>query len=423
MAADSFLTDWKVRFFTVWTGQAVSLVGSALVRFALIWWLTEQTESATVLTTATLVSILPVIVLAPFSGALVDRWNRRRVMVISDALIAVLTALLALLYWLGVVRVWHVYAILFFRAFGDVFQGPAMQASTSLMVPKRQLARVAGMNDTLMGVVNIVSPPLGALLVETVSMQGTLAIDLVTAVLAIGPLLFIRIPQPETDAEKREGASYWQEIAAGLRYVWGWRGLTFLFVVLAAIRFFLAPAFSLLPLMVKEHFGGAALELAWINSAHGFGFIAGGFALSTWGGFKRRSQTALLGLIGVGIGSLAFGMVPGSAFKLALVIMFVRSMMVPFIRSSVMAIFQTYVPADMQGRVFTLQLSSISMMAPFGLALGGPIAEVSGVPTIFVMTGLGCLVLAVVWALTPTLLHLEDQTKTWHRGEDILAVH
>ena len=378
------------------------------MRFAIIWWLTEQTGSATVLTTANLVSMLPFLLLAPFSGALVDRWNRRWVMVISDALIALFTAALAYLYWRGSVEVWHVYVILFLRAFGDVFQSPAMSASTSLMVPKAQLARVGGMNDLLMGVVNIVAPPLGALLVATVSMQGTLAIDLVTAVLAIAPLLFIRIPQPPAAPASQERTSVFREMAQGFNYVWNWRGLFFMFMVIALLRFFMAPAFSLLPLMVTDHFGGGALELAWMNSAHGFGFIAGGLILGVWGGFKRRTLTALLGLIGVGLGSLAFGLVPANIFWLALVMMFLRTMMLPMVRGTVMAIFQSYVPAEMQGRVFTLLLSSITVMAPFGLALGGPLAEAHGVPIIFVITGFGCLGVALIWALTPKILYLED---------------
>jgi DHA3 family macrolide efflux protein-like MFS transporter len=413
--------NWKARFLTIWVGQAFSLVGSALVRFALIWWLTEKTESPVVLTTATLISMLPFIGLAPFSGALVDRWNRRWVMVVSDAIIAILTAALAVLYWLDVAQVWHVYLVLFLRSFGGVFQSPAMQASTALMVPKKQLARVAGMNDTLMGVVNIVSPPLGALLLEVLSMEGTLVIDLVTAALAIGPLLFIPIPQPEPDPDRQSG-SFWEEMSAGFRFVWGWKGLFFLFVVLAAMRFFMAPAFSLLPLMVKDHFGGEALELGWINSAHGFGFIAGGFLLSLWGGFKRRSYTALAGLVGVGIGSLAFGLVPANAFGLALGVMFLRTMMIPMIRSSVMALFQTYVPADLQGRVFTLLLSSISLMAPAGLALGGPVANALGIPAVFVITGVGCLGIAVVWALSPTILTMEDEREERESPVDVAAV-
>ena len=403
------IENWKPRFFTIWVGQAFSLVGSALVRFAVIWWLTEKTGSPTVLTTATLASMLPFLLLAPFSGALVDRWNRRWVMVISDALIALLTAVLAYLYWRGTVEIWHVYVILFLRAFGDVFQSPAMNASTSLMVPKEQLARVGGMNDLLQGVVSIVSPPLGALLVATVSMPGTLAIDLVTAVLAIAPLLFIRIPQPPASPVSQERTSVLREMAEGFSYVWNWRGLFFMFMVIALLRFFMAPAFSLLPLMVTDHFGGGVLEMAWMNSAHGFGFIAGGLVLGVWGGFKRRTFTAVLGLAGVGLGSLAFGLVPAGAFWLALILIFLRTMMLPLIRGTVMAIFQSYVPAEMQGRVFTLLLSSMTVMAPIGLALGGPIAKAYGVPVIFIITGIGCLGVALIWALTPTILYLEDE--------------
>ena len=182
-----------------------------------------------------------------------------------------------------------------------------------------------------------------------------------------------------------------------------------MFIVLAALRFFMTPAFSLLPLMVTEHFGGDALELAWINSSHGFGFIAGGFTLSLWGGFKRRTSTALVGLIGVGLGSMAFGLIPADVFWLGLVVMFLRTAMIPFVRGAVMAIFQTYVPPELQGRVFTLLMASISIMAPFGLALGGPIANAYGVNTIFVLTGIGCLGVALIWALNPSILNMESQ--------------
>ena len=401
------IMGWRPRFFSIWTGQAFSLVGSSLVQFALVWWLTETTGSATVLTTATLVSTIPMIVLGPFVGVLVDRWSRRWVMIVSDSLIALFTAVLAYLFWRGIAEVWHVYVVLFLRSFGGIFQFPAMRAATSLMVPRAQLTRVGGMNETLQGIVSIVSPPLGALLLQVVSIQGTLAVDLLTALLAIGPLLVFRVPEPDVDeaAARRPPLS---DMGQGLRYVWNWRGLFYLLVVLAGMRFFMAPAFSLLPLMVTRHFGGEALELAWLSSAHGFGFIAGGFILSIWGGFRRRTKTALLGLVGVGIGSLAFGLVPAGAFGLALIVMFVRTATVPMIRGSIMAIFQVYVPPEMQGRVFTLLMSAVSLMAPLGLALGGPLADAAGVPAVFIATGVGCLLIATVWSTNRTIMQLED---------------
>jgi DHA3 family macrolide efflux protein-like MFS transporter len=399
---------WKVRFFTIWIGQAFSMVGSALVRFALIWWLTEETGSATVLATASLVSMLPFILLGPFVGALVDRWNRRWTMIISDALIALLTGLLAYLFLRGVARTWHIYAVLFARSLGGAFQDPAMRASTSLLAPREQLSRIGGMNETLAGVVNIVSPPLGALLLEVLDMQGTLAVDILTALLAIGPLFFLRIPQPAPRDRVDGATSVLHDMVAGFRYVLSWRGLTFMFIALAGLRFFLAPSFSFLPLVVTEHFRGEALELGWINSAHGFGFVAGGFILSVWGGFRRRTTTALVGLVGVGVGMVVFGLMPAEAFGMALVVMFLRATMVPMIRGPVMAIFQAHVPPALQGRVFTLLISSISVMAPFGLAIGGPLADAWGARTLFLIGGIGCLVMACVWALSPTIMHMED---------------
>jgi DHA3 family macrolide efflux protein-like MFS transporter len=150
---------WQPRFFTMWTGQAFSLAGSRITQFALVWWLTQQTGSATVLAAATLAAIIPEIFLSPIAGIYVDCWNRRRVMIAADALIALASLWLAYQYWTGVAQVWHVYAIILARGVGGSFHWPAMQASTSLMVPKRHLARVAGLNQTLNGALNVIGPP------------------------------------------------------------------------------------------------------------------------------------------------------------------------------------------------------------------------------------------------------------------------
>ncbi|HAE58218.1 MAG TPA: MFS transporter, partial [Anaerolineae bacterium] len=139
ISSEKFQANWKPRFFTIFGGQALSLFGSSLVQFALVWYLTQQTGSATILATATLVAMLPQIILGPFVGALVDRWNRRLVMMVADGLIALATLVLAGLFWFDLVQVWHIYAILLVRSTGGAFHWPAMQASTSLMVPKEQL--------------------------------------------------------------------------------------------------------------------------------------------------------------------------------------------------------------------------------------------------------------------------------------------
>ncbi len=180
--------NWKVVFFTVWTGQAISLLGSMLVQFALIWHLTVEHQSATILATASLVGLLPQVFLAPFVGALVDRWNRRLIMIAADTVIAMATVVLAVLFALKVVEMWHIFLLMFIRAVGGAFHGPAMMASTSLMVPKEHLTRIQGINQMLNGGLNIVAAPLGALMLELLPMQAILGLDVVTAVLAILPL-------------------------------------------------------------------------------------------------------------------------------------------------------------------------------------------------------------------------------------------
>ncbi|MCI0521317.1 MAG: MFS transporter, partial [Chloroflexi bacterium] len=193
ITAADFQVNWKPRFFTIWGGQALSLVGSALVQFALVWWLTVETGSATILASASLVALLPQIFLGPFVGALVDRWNRRRIMIVADSGIALATVALMILFALERAEVWMIFVLAFVRSLGGAFHHPAMTASTSLMVPKEQLTRVAGLNQTLQGVIGIFAPPLGALLISLFPTQAILAIDIGTALLAIVPLLFILI--------------------------------------------------------------------------------------------------------------------------------------------------------------------------------------------------------------------------------------
>jgi len=184
------------KFWVIFSGQAFSLFGSRLVQFTLVWWLTQESGSASVLALASIMALLPQVLLGPFAGSLVDRWSRRMVLIVSDGAIAVAIVVLAVLYSWGVVEIWHVYVLMFVRALLEAFQWPAFQASTSLMVDKEQLPRVAGFNQSLQGLVSILAPPLGALLFEVLPIQYILAIDVATAFLAISPLLVIAVPQP-----------------------------------------------------------------------------------------------------------------------------------------------------------------------------------------------------------------------------------
>jgi DHA3 family macrolide efflux protein-like MFS transporter len=409
------LANWKTPFFGIWTGQAISLLGSQLVQFALVWWLTETTGSATVLATATLVAILPGVVLGPFAGALVDRWNRRKVMIAADSFIALVSLGLAYLAWSGRLQVWHVYTAMLARALGDAFHWPAMQASTSLMVPERHLSRIAGLNQTLRGMLNITAPPLGALLLAVLPLHNIISIDVLTALVAIGPLLVISIPQPVQ--EEAAGAptgtlgTLWSDMGVGLRYVWSWSGLKAVLILAMIINFVVNPAFSLMPLLVTDHFGGGAIQLGTLESGYGIGMVLGGLLLSTWGGFKRRILTSLIGLVISGVAIMGIGLAPGGLFFLAVGSLFVAGFMNPLVNGPLFAILQSVVAPEMQGRVFTLVGSLASAMMPISLAVAGPLSDVVGVRAWYVFGGGIFALLGVAAFFIPAVMELEQQRR------------
>jgi MFS transporter, DHA3 family, macrolide efflux protein len=400
-------------FLIIWIGQACSWFGSELVQFALVWWLTNTTGSATVLTFATTMAVLPRIFIGPFAGALVDRWNRRVVMLVADGAIALATLMLVVLYGLGIAEIWHVYGLMFVRATGSVFHLPAMAASTTLLVPEKHLARVGGLNQTLAGVVAIVSPPLGALLIELLPMQGILAIDVVTAALAIGSLLFLSIPQPTQLAPARGGASLAHavlaDLRAALRFVWGFAGLRSLIAIIMTLNVLGWPLVTLAPILITKHFGGGAAEMGWFQSALGFGAIFGGLTLSLWGGFQRRIITLFLALILDGASMIVLGLSPATAFLLAAGAWFCVGIMSSMINGTSMALLQATVPPAMQGRVFALNWSCVTAMAPLGLVVAGPIADRLGAPIWYVIAGVTHAAVGILAFCIPALMRIEKQ--------------
>jgi DHA3 family macrolide efflux protein-like MFS transporter len=400
---------WKQRFFAIWGGQAISLLGSQLVQFALIWYLTELTGSATVLAIASMVGLLPGVLLSPFIGVLVDRWNRKSIMIVADAAIALTTLSLLILFASGIIEVWHIYVVMFIRSVGQNFHRPAMMSTTSLMVPDKHMARIQGINQTLRGGLNVISAPLGALLLEILPMYGIVAIDVVTACIAILPLLFVAVPQPrpmkDIDGQK---PSFFGEMREGFKYVVGWPGLLIIIGMATLINFLLSPTFSLLPLLVKSHFAGGAIQLGWLNALFGAGVIFGGLLLSVWGGFKRRILTTTMGIFGIGVGSTIIGFIPPTGLSIALGAMSLIGIMMPIANGSLMAIMQVAIEPEIQGRIFTLTGSASSAMIPIGLAIAGPLSDAFGIRIWFVISGLVCILMGILQLSIPAVANIEQ---------------
>ena len=364
--------------------------------------------------------VVPQVFLGPLVGAYVDRWNRRLVMIVSDTAIALISLALAYLFWSGTITVWHIYVAGFLRTVAGLFQWPAMHASTTLMVPDEHLTRVAGVNQTMQGALNVIGPPLGALLMKVLPFQGIMLMDVGTALLAVVPLLFVRIPQPEPASRPAgEKPSIWQDLREGLRYVAGWPGLVAVLVMAMLLNFVMNPAFSLMPLLVTDHFGGSALQLGTLEAAWGLGLVLGGLLLTVWGGFRKRIHTALAALIVEGLATIVVGAAPAHLLLVAVGGMFVVGVMNALVNGPFFALLQGVVSPDKQGRVFNLVASLAAAAWPLSLAAAGPIADAVGVRPWFVVGGIVCAITGAAAFFVPAIIGLEENGHS--RDEDAAA--
>ena len=404
---------WMRKFIPIWSAQIFSLLGSGLVQFALVWWITQKTGSAAYLAMGTFVAILPEVLIAPFSGALVDRLNRRRVMILADGLVAFITLILAVLFAFDVVQIWHIFVAMFLRSVGGVFHWPAMQASTSLMVPEKHLSRVAGINQALRGSLNIVAPPLGALLMSALQFYQVIAVDVLTAIIAITPLFFIRIPQPiRSDAGViLTPKVLLKDVAEGFRYMKNWKGMLYLTLLAALLNFLLAPSGTLTPLMVTEHFQKGVWELSLVESCMGIGIVVGGLTLGVWGGFKNKMTTSLLGVVGLGIGVLLFGVAPTNMFWLGVASTALLGFMNPMANGPIFAIMQSKIAPEMQGRAMGALNSICMAMMPLSMLVVAPVAEFLGLRVWYWVGGSLTILLGLAAFFIPSVIELDKTQK------------
>ena len=404
---------WMRKFIPIWSVQVFSLLGSGLVQFALVWWITQKTGSAAYLAMGTFVAILPEVIIAPFAGALVDRLNRRRVMIVADGLVAVITLALAILFAFDLVQVWHIFVAMFLRSVGGVFHWPAMQASTSLMVPEKHLSRVAGINQAIRGSLNIVAPPLGALLMSVLQFYQVISVDVLTAIIAITPLFFIRIPQPiRSDAGiMLTPKVLLKDVAEGFRYMKNWKGILYLTLLAALLNFLLAPSGTLTPLMVTEHFQKGVWELSLVESCMGIGIVAGGLTLGVWGGFKNKMTTSLLGVVGLGVGVLLFGVAPSNMFWLGVASTALLGFMNPMANGPIFAIMQSKIAPEMQGRAMGALNSICTAMMPLSMLVVAPVAEFLGLRVWYWVGGSLTILLGLAAFFIPSIIELDKTRK------------
>jgi len=280
-------------------------------------------------------------------------------------------------------------------------------------VPEKHLARVAGLNQALRGSLNIVAPPLGALLMSVFKFYQVISVDVITAIIAVTPLLFIRIPQPiRTDGGVMLTPKVvLKDVVEGFKYMKNWKGLLYLAFLAAMLNFLLAPAGTLLPLMVTQHFKAGVWELSLIESSMGIGVVIGGLVLGVWGGFKNRILTSLTGVVGIGLGVVIFGVAPANMFWLGLVGMVVMGFMSPIANGPLQAIMQSKVAPEMQGRVMGTTGALCSAMMPLSMVIVAPVAEFLGLRVWYWVGGGLTILIGLAAFYIPSIMSLDSSHK------------
>ncbi|MBD3906456.1 MFS transporter [Chryseobacterium sp. Ch-15] len=384
---------WQKRYWFIFSGQAFSIIGSALTQFVLMWWIADTTGSVSALAFAGTVALLPQALLSPVGGVFADRYSRRLIMILADLISAVCIAVLMLLFLTDYIELWHIYLIMGIRGAMQAFQSPAVEASTAMLVPESFIQRAAGLNQILMGASLVASAPLGALAVSIMPFGWALSIDLFTALLGIAPLFFFTIPQFRKEINNRHLIkNIISELREGVTMVWKHQGLKRLFILLGGIVLVIMPTFTFVPLLVKEYFKGGIYEVGLMEALAGAGMVAGGVLVTIMA--PKRKMIWILAGLGLSCFAISFtALVPANLFWLATFFWMISSIAFIFANAPLTALLQTIIPNQIQGRVLSLLNMIMGLAAPVGLLIANPLGEWIGLRWLFILVGfLGGLV-------------------------------
>lgn len=401
---EQLMNDWKKNIILFLSSQTISLFGTSLVQYAIMWYVTLTTKSGVMMTVFIICGFIPTFLLSPVAGVWADRYNRKRLIMISDAMIALATLILAILFLMGYESVWLMFVMAAVRAIGTGVQTPAVGAILPQLVPKDQLTKVNGINGSLQAVNMFVAPMVSAALLTMSSIEIIFFIDVVTAAIAIMILLFFLKISIHSKAAEKQTTSYFHDLKEGVLFIKNHDYLKKFFLFFAIFFVLLAPAAFLTPLQVTRSFGDEVWRLTAIEIAFSVGMMAGGGLIAAWGGFKNKIHTmAFSGLI-MGACTVALGVVP--MFWIYLAFMAIFGIAMPVFNTPTTVLLQESVEENYLGRIFgVFGMISTSMM-PAGMLLFGPLADVVEIEWLLIGTGLLTMVLTFFLANNKVLIDM-----------------
>ena len=408
--------NWKKNVALFLIGQGLTLFGSMLVHYAVMWHITLETKSGFMMTLIAIAGALPMLFISPFAGVWADRYPKKHIINSADAIIAGVTLVMAVLFSLGYSFTGLLLICLVARALGQGVQVPAVNALIPELVPTEHLARVNGFSSGLQSLVMFTSPVAGGVLLSIAPIHVLMYIDVITAAIGISILVFlVKAPTRKQREESKAGArQYFLEIGEGLSYVWRQPFLMRFLVLSGLFHIMIAPAAMLTPLQVARNYGdgiwtvlgsffiGPEQRLALLEVVYFVGMMMGGLLIGIWGGFKNKSHTMALSTFLLGIGAIGLGLIGN--FWLYLACMGWIGLVMSLFNPAMMATLQINVDAAYMGRVFSVLMMMGSLMMPLGMVLWGPLGDEVDISLLLIGTGVIMLLMGFVFVLDKVLL-------------------
>lgn len=396
---------WLVVIAVIWAGQAVSMVTSYAAGYAAVWYVTETTGSALMLSLMSICAYLPTGLLSPFGGVLADRCNRKTVMVVADLGVGLVSLGLGIAILLGQVSLPLIMVLVVARSAGQAFHSPAMMSAMPLLVPEKHLLRINTLDQLLMSITAVGAPAFGILLYTTLGFQSVMFLDFFGALVAVAGLMLAEIPTVRDDAATE------QHVLANLRDGWralcGNRGLVLLVAGITVGMVIFAPLSAVYPLMTYDFFGGDGYDAAFVEAVWGVGMIVGSGIIMAWGGGRRLAGLIALAALLCGVFTAACGLLTPNLFFAFAVLCGLMAVVCSWFNAPLITLVQRNVPEEKLGRALGLTTAASSLASPVGLAIGGVLAEGIGIASFFVVDGIACIVLGLVLYLPKSIRALD----------------
>lgn len=374
------------QYIAFWGGQMFSLLGSMVVHFVIIWYLTETTESSIVLALASFFFMLPMILAFPISGVFSDRLDRKKLIITVDSLQAATTVVLILLFIAGFTNIWIIFLFIAIRSVFQAFHQPTVNAVLPTMVPKEKLSRINGVNFLASGIIQLIGPALAGTLLLFVTVEQALWTDFITFFIAFIPLILISIPKVKVEKSTKE-ESFIAEFTDGIKTLRAIPGVMSLLIMAMLINFLIQPINVLTSLFVYSVHSGNELDYAFISMGIQTGIISGAILTTLKKQWKNKIAITIFCLIIFMVGYAFMGLAPYRAFLYIFLINVAMGFILPIVNTIAQTIMQNIIPHEKYGRVDSINSMLSMLMTPFGALIVGSLAGITGIPNMFILSG------------------------------------